>query len=96
MLNTLDGDSTVNMMTLSNGNTFRVTGHLCGEFTGHRWISTQRPGMRSFDVFLSVPCAWINDWVNNRQARDLGRHRAHFDVIVMNMKGSLESIENIT
>ena len=26
------------MMTLSNGNIFRVTGHLCGEFTGHRWI----------------------------------------------------------
>ena len=27
------------MMTSSNGNTvFRVTGHLCGEFTGPRWI----------------------------------------------------------
>ena len=26
------------MMTLSNGNIFRVTGHLCGEFTGPRWI----------------------------------------------------------
>ena len=27
-----------NMMTSSNGNIFRVTGHLCGEFTGPRWI----------------------------------------------------------
>ena len=27
------------MMTSSNGNIFRVTGHLCGEFTGPRWIS---------------------------------------------------------
>ena len=27
-----------NMMTSSNGNIFRVTGHLCGEFTGLRWI----------------------------------------------------------
>ena len=27
-----------NMMTSSNGNIFRVTGPLCGEFTGHRWI----------------------------------------------------------
>ena len=27
------------MMTSSNGNIFRVTGHLCGKFTGHRWIS---------------------------------------------------------
>ena len=26
------------MMTSSNGNTFHVTGPLCGEFSGHRWI----------------------------------------------------------
>ena len=26
------------MMTSSNGNIFRVTGHSCGEFTGPRWI----------------------------------------------------------
>ena len=26
------------MMTSSNGNIFRVTVPLCGEFTGHRWI----------------------------------------------------------
>ena len=26
----------VSMMTSSNGSIFRVTGHLCGEFTGHR------------------------------------------------------------
>ena len=26
------------MMTSSNGNIFRDTGHLCGEFTGPRWI----------------------------------------------------------
>ena len=26
------------MNTSSNGNIFRVTGHLCGEFTGSRWI----------------------------------------------------------
>ena len=25
-------------MTSSYGNIFRVTGHLCAEFTGHRWI----------------------------------------------------------
>ena len=27
------------MMTSLNGNMFRVIGHLCGKFTGHRWIS---------------------------------------------------------
>ena len=26
------------MMTSSNGSIFRVTGHVCGEFTGPRWI----------------------------------------------------------
>ena len=26
------------MITSSNGNIFRVTGHSCGEFTGDRWI----------------------------------------------------------
>ena len=26
------------MMTSSNGNIFHVTGPLCGEFSGHRWI----------------------------------------------------------
>ena len=31
-------DSRTFMMTSSNGNIFRVTGPLCGKFTGHRWI----------------------------------------------------------
>ena len=42
------------MMTSSNGNIFRVTGHLCGEFTGPRWIPAQRPVTRSFDVFFDL------------------------------------------
>ena len=36
------------MITSSNGNIFRVTGHLCGEFLA------QRPVTRSFDVFLDL------------------------------------------
>ena len=36
------------MMTSSNGNIFRVTGLLCGEFTGHRWI----PRTKASDVEL--------------------------------------------
>ena len=34
-------------------------------------------------LMFSVICAWINGWVNNHEACDLGRHRAHYDVIVM-------------
>ena len=41
------------MMTSSNGNTFRVTGHLCGEFTGPRFPAP-RPVTQSFDVFFDL------------------------------------------
>ena len=41
-------------MTSSNGNIFRVTCHLCGEFTGLGESPTQRPVMRSFDVFFDL------------------------------------------
>ena len=56
---------------------FRVTGLLCGEFTGHRWIPRTRPVTRSFGVF-SLVCVRINGWVNNRETGDLERHRAHY------------------
>ena len=43
------------MMTSSNGNIFRVTGPLCGESIGYRWISlTKTSDARSFDVFFDV------------------------------------------
>ena len=32
---------------------------------------------------FSLIFVWINGWVNNREAGDLRRHRAHCDVIVM-------------
>ena len=42
------------MMTSSNRNIFRVTGPLCGEFTGPGESPTQRPVTRSFDVFFDL------------------------------------------
>ena len=42
------------MMTSSNGNIFRVTGPLCGEFTGPGEIPAQRPVTRSFDVLFDL------------------------------------------
>ena len=32
---------------------------------------------------FSLICVWINDWVNNREAGDLRRHRTHYNVIVI-------------
>ena len=34
-------------------------------------------------LMFSLICVWINDWVNNHEAGDLRRYRAHYDVIVM-------------
>ena len=42
------------MMTSSNGNTFRVTGPLCGEFYGPGEFPAQRPVTWSFDVFFDL------------------------------------------
>ena len=44
----------VNMMTSSNGNIFRVTGHLCGNSPVTGEFPTQRPVTRSFDVFFDL------------------------------------------
>ena len=34
-------------------------------------------------LMFSLICVWINGWVNNREAGDLRRYRAHYGVIVM-------------
>ena len=76
--------STVIMMTSSNGNIFRVTGHLCGKFLGHRWIPRTKASDAELWVFCMI-CTWINGWVNNRETGDLWRHLAHYDVTVMDV-----------
>ena len=42
---------------------------------------TQKPVTRSFDVFFDLRLN--NGWVNNREAGDLRRYRAHYDITVM-------------
>ena len=34
-------------------------------------------------LMFSLICAWINNWINNREAGDLWHHRAHYDITVM-------------
>ena len=43
------------MMTSSNGNIFRVTGPLRGEFTGHRWIPLTKVSDAELWCFLWSP-----------------------------------------
>ena len=38
-------------------------------------------------LMFSLIYAWINDWVNNREAGDLRRQHGHYDVIVMYKSG---------
>ena len=73
----------INMMTSSNGNIFRVTGILCGEFTGPDEFPTQRPVTPSFDVFFDLrlnkrlskqPRGW---WFET-QSWSLWRHRNEY------------------
>ena len=45
-----------------------------GEFPAQRQVTRNS---------VSLICAWINGWVNNREAGDLRHHRAHYDVTVM-------------
>ena len=46
------------MMTSSNGNIFHVTSHLCGEFTGHRWIPRTKASNAELWCFLWSAPAW--------------------------------------
>ena len=42
---------------------------------------SQSPVTQSF--MFSLIWAWTNGWVNNRNASDLRRHHAHYDVAVL-------------
>ena len=66
----------ISMMTSSNGNIFRVTGPRSP-------VNSPQKGQWCGALMFSLICVWINDWVNNRDASDLRRYRAHYDVIVM-------------
>ena len=55
-------------MTWSNGNIFCITGPLCGEFTGHRWIPHTKASDTDllFDVFFYL-C--LNKWLSKQSRR---------------------------
>ena len=70
------------MMTSSNGNFFpRYWPFVRGI---HRSpVNSPHKGQWRGALMFSLICVLINGWVNNREAGDLRRHRAHYDVIVM-------------
>ena len=46
-------------------------------------VNSPHKGQRRGALIFSLISAWINGLVNNREAGDLRRHRAHYDVIVL-------------
>ena len=48
-------------------------------------VNSPHKGQWRGALMFSLICTWINGWVNNREAIDLWRHRAHHDVTVMDM-----------
>ena len=46
-------------------------------------VNSHHKGQWGGALMFSLNCAWINGWVNNRNAGDLSRHRAHYNVTVM-------------
>ena len=72
------------MLTSSNGNIFRVAGHLCGAFIGYQWIPAQRPVTRNFDVFFhlclnkQLSKQWWGWWFEKLRC-----HCTQYDITVM-------------
>ena len=46
-------------------------------------VNSLHKGQLRRALMFSLICASINGWANNREAGELKRHRAHYDVIVM-------------
>ena len=57
----------------------------------HSPVISPHKGQWRGALMFSLMFAWINGCVNNREAGDLRRHRAHYDVIVID-HGMLQTI----
>ena len=52
-------------------------------------VNSPHKGQWRGAMMFSLIYPWINDWVSNREAGALRRHRGHYDVIVMHWLYSL-------
>ena len=50
---------------------------------GNSPVNSPHKGQWRGAFMFSLICVWINGWVNNREAGDLRRYRAHYDVTLM-------------
>ena len=61
----------------------------------HLFVNSPHKGQWRGALMLSLICAWINGWVNNGEAGDLRRHRAHYDVTVMKTDAKARKINSL-
>ena len=60
----------------------------------HRFpVNSPHKGQWRGALMFSLVCARINGWVNDGEAGDLRRHRAHYDVIVMKCDCPVKSLQ---
>ena len=59
-------------------------------------VNSSHKGQWRGALMFSLICASINDWVNNREAGKLRRHRGHYDVNVMAIRYPIPSLERLT
>ena len=55
-------------------------------------VNSPHKGQWHGALMFSLICAWISGWVNNREAGDLRRQRAHYGVIVMVLASGTRSL----
>ena len=72
------------MKTPSNGNISALLALCAGNSSVP--VNSPHKGQWRGALMFSLICAWINDWINNRETGDLRRHRGHYDVNVMEFK----------
>ena len=61
----------------------------------HRSPVNLHKGQRLGALMFSLICAWLNGWVNNREAGDMRRYRTHYDVTAMNTHMILSRCQHI-
>ena len=84
-------------MTSSNGHSFRVTGPLCGEFTGPGEFPAQRPVTRGFDAFFDLrPNKRLSKhswgWWLETPSHSLWRHRNAYDCLITTSNETLKNM----
>ena len=55
-------------------------------------VNSPHKGQWCGALTFSLISAWTNGWVNNRDAGDLRRHRAHYDVAIIDWHRCVDSI----